>query len=66
MPAARSPELPGSRLTSQMPGTAAAMPSHTSSAGRSPVATPTQTGRRAAPTAEIGATTPIRPAASPR
>ncbi|UUZ58888.1 hypothetical protein LP418_22950 [Nocardioides sp. B-3] len=56
----------GSRLTSQMPGTAAAIPSQTSSSGRSPAATPTATGTIAAPTAETGATTPIRPAASPR
>ena len=66
---ARRPGPPtpsGSRLTSQMPGTAAAMPTHTSAEGRSPVDTATTTGRSAAPTAETGATTPIRPAANPR
>ena len=65
-PAARPSTPSGSWLTSQIPGTAAAIPTHTSAEGRSPVDTPTTTGRSAAPTAETGATTPIRPAANPR
>ena len=65
-PAASPPSRSGSRLTSQMPGTAATMPIHTSAEGRSPVLTATTTGSSAAPTADTGATTPIRPAANPR
>jgi len=49
-----------------MAGNAAAMPTHTSALGRSPIETPTITGSRAAPTPDTGATTPIRPAARPR
>ena len=56
----------GSRETSQIPGRATAMPTHASRAGRSPETTPTSSGTTAAPTADTGATTPIRPAAKPR
>jgi hypothetical protein len=56
----------GSRATSQMAGTAARMPSHTRVEGRSPVTRPTTMGTSAAPTADTGATTPIRPEESPR
>ncbi len=52
--------------TSQMPGTAAAIPIHTSNAGRSPPTAPATTGTSAAPTADTGATTLIRPEANPR
>ena len=55
-----------SRDTNQIPGRAASTPTHASPLGRSPRATPASTGRAAAPTAEIGATRPIRPRASPR
>ena len=65
-PDPRSPPSTGSRETSQMAGSASAMPTQTSSSGRSPVATPTMTGTTTAPTPETGATTPIRPDASPR
>ena len=65
MPAG-APAGAGSRETSQMPGRAISIPTHTSVVGRSPVATPRAAGRSAAPTAETGATTPIRPRANPR
>jgi hypothetical protein len=55
-----------SRETSQMPGRATRTPSHASHVGRSPRATPTRTGSTAAPTADTGATSPIRPRESPR
>jgi len=42
------------------------LPSQTTSEGRSPVAAPTTTGTSAAPTADTGATTPIRPRENPR
>ena len=51
----------GSRETSQMAGRATTMPVQTTTRGRSPLSRPTTTGTRTAPTAEIGATTPIRP-----
>ncbi len=41
------------------------MPTQASRAGRSPRPTPTSSGTTAAPTADTGATTPIRPAAKP-
>ena len=63
---AGAPAGAGSRETSQMPGRATSIPTHTSIVGRSPVATPSAAGRSAAPTAETGATTPIRPRAKPR
>ena len=49
-----------------MPGRATRTPSQASQVGRSPRATPTSTGSTAAPTADTGATSPIRPRASPR
>ncbi len=42
------------------------MPSQARALGRSPEATPTTRGTRAAPTADTGATTPSLPAAKPR
>src|SRR4051794_29729089 len=51
---------------SQVAGSAAAMPITARVPGRSPVARPVATGTSAVPTAEIGATTPIRPVDSPR
>jgi hypothetical protein len=56
----------GTLATHQIPGSATAMPSHTSSAGRSPPSSPASTGTTAAPTAETGATTLIRPVEKPR
>jgi hypothetical protein len=65
-PVRSAPAGSGLRATSQMPGSATAMPTTTSADGRSPVATPTTTGTTAAPTADTGATTAIRPVARPR
>ena len=56
----------GSEATSQIAGSATSMPAQTIAPGRSPVARPTTTGTRAAPTPETGATTPIRPEERPR
>ena len=56
----------GTEETSQIAGAASTMPSQTRPPGRSPPTTPKSTGTRAAPTAETGATTLIRPVAKPR
>ncbi len=42
------------------------MPTHARTLGRSPTTNPIAVGSTAAPTAETGATTPMRPAAKPR
>ena len=72
-PAATDSRFPGAPSgssgvleTSQMPGRAATIPTQTMSDSRSPVIVPASTGTTAAPTAETGATTPIRPAEKPR
>ena len=64
---ARRPGRIGSAAveTSQIAGMAQAMPIQVSEGGRSPVSTPTATGTSAAPTAESGATTPMRPGGQP-
>ena len=49
-----------------MPGSATRTPIQVRMLGRSPSETPTNTGTRAAPTPDTGATTPIRPRARPR
>ena len=70
MPSKTPPRWVGSSSTTSeiryIAGNAQMMPMTASVDGRSPVASPTTTGTRAHPTAESGATTPIRAPASPR